>query len=113
MKISMEVGVIVFMRYHKMINGSKLLIFSTGSCDFGHEDFFRTMGPHGTLGHWDPGTLGHWDTGTLGPWDTGTLGHWDPGTLGPVYECRYPLGTPLAFPTCLFLYIDIEIIGSE
>ena len=88
MKISMEVGVIVFNWYHKMINGSKLLIFSTGSCDFGHEDFFQTMGPHGTLG---PGALGPgllgpqglWDPGTLGPWDTGTLGHWDPGTLGP------------------------------
>ena len=78
------------------------------------------MGPHGTLGRWDPGTLGPWDPGTLGPWDTGgpwdpgtlgpwdpgTLGHWDPGTLGPVYEWRHPLGTTFAFPTCLFLYID-------
>ena len=27
MKISMEVGVIAFMRYHNMINSSKLLIF--------------------------------------------------------------------------------------
>ena len=100
----MEVGVIVFMRYHKMINGSKLLIFSTGSCDFGHEDFFQTMGPHGTLGPgalgpgllgpqglWDPGTLGPWDPGTgplgtpgtLGPGLLGPQGHWDPGTLGP------------------------------
>ena len=95
MKISMEVGVIAFMRCHKMINGSKLLIFSTGSCDFGHEDFFRTTGPHGTLGpgalgpgllgpqgHWDPGTLGPWDTGTLGPWDQASWDPRDPGTLG-------------------------------
>ena len=42
MKISMEVGVIAFMRCHKMINGSKLLIFSSRSWDFGIEDFFRT-----------------------------------------------------------------------
>ena len=87
MKISMEVGVIAFMRCHKMINGSRLLIFSSRSWDFGIEDFFRAspMGPWdtGTLGPWDTGTLGHWDTGTLGPWDPGTLGHWDPGTLGP------------------------------
>ena len=42
MKISMEVGVIAPMRCHKMINGSKLLIFSSRSWDFGIEDFFRT-----------------------------------------------------------------------
>ena len=108
MKISMEVGVIAFMRCHNMINGSKLLIFSSRSWDFGIEDFFSGkphIGPHGTP--WDPGALGPgllgpqglWDPGTLGPRDPGTgplgtpgtlgpgllgpQGHWDPGTLGP------------------------------
>ena len=38
----MEVGVIAFMRCHKMINGLKLRIFSSRSWDFGIEDFFRT-----------------------------------------------------------------------
>ncbi len=38
----MEVGVIAFIRCHNMINGSKLLIFSSRSWDFGIEDFFRT-----------------------------------------------------------------------
>ena len=47
MKISMEVGVIAFMRYHKMINGSKLLFFSSRSCDFGIEDFFGQAGRPG------------------------------------------------------------------
>ena len=37
----MEVGVIAPMRCHKMINGSKLLIFSSRSWVFGIDDFFR------------------------------------------------------------------------
>ena len=125
MKISMEVGVIAFMRCHKMINGSKLLIFSTGSCDFGHEDFFRTMGPHGTLG---PGALGPgllgpqglWDPGTLGPWDTGTLGPWDRASWDPRDPGTGPLGTPGTLgasrgsresisPGAQYVFLDIDI----
>ena len=80
MKISMEVGVIAPMRCHKMINGSKLLIFSSRSWDFGIEDFFRASPIWDPMGPW---ALGPWDRASWDPRDSGTLGHWDPGTLGP------------------------------
>ena len=66
-----------------MDNGDPFTVFFSKILGFRNRRFFSgkpNMGPHGTLGHWDPGTLGPWDTGTLGPWDPGTLGPWDPGT---------------------------------
>ena len=63
----MEVGVIAPMRCHKMINDSKLLIFSTGSCDFGIEDFFRTRcGECGECGQ-PAGRLAGWWVGRATP----------------------------------------------
>ena len=103
----MEVGVIAFMRCHKMINGSKLLFFLADP-GISESKIFSgkpNMGPHGALG---PGALGPGLLGPQGPWDRaswdpgdrGTGPHGTPGTLGPgLLGPQGPRG-----PSSLFFY---------